>query len=142
MSPIISPPTVLERAFRTFAYMCIACIAVWVMFFAPHPQSSYLLPILTWIWSAFLACALPASIAAALGRYRWEYLLLPWFGGAIGLANLNEWIITFSSDIHRLPGTLLVTIVGLELAIRFIQLGRLMALLGKGPKWSRRGGPS
>lgn len=135
--PTITPPTTLQRVLRGIGYLCIGASGVWVAVLAPDLMRNSLGVTLALIWCVCLLAALPAAAAAFMGRYRGEYIALPWFTFAIVVATAFVWVrVGFSPDI-LVPRALMLTALCMSLGVRYAGLHKLVGLRKEGPRWTR-----
>ena len=143
--PTIYPPSKLERWLRGGGYIFVGTVGVWVTLNPPE-----LLGIalgqrwLTLGWCLMMFTGIPAGIMAIFGRFRGEYVMLPFFGGAVAIADVNLFIRAFTQ-----PGTgedvmqraLIVGALVLAYLARWVTLRRLVrigiALEQRGRFWGR-----
>lgn len=137
--PTVSPPSLAERITRGGGYVCVGMGGVWVMLNPPETLGSALGYWLMWLWIGLMMTAIPCGIAAFLGRFRNEYVFLPFFVAALIIANWNLW-----SRVIETPdlGARAWTISGLILTLiaRWFTLRRLVRIgeaLGRhGYRWT------
>lgn len=132
-----NPPSLLERGLRAAGYACIGVMGVLLLVFPPAQLGDDLGRALTPIWCAFILTSLPAAIAAAVGRYRAEYALIPWFTGALFLAVLHEWW-KIPGGGYTTPAALYDTALIFLLSVRFVTLHQLVKIRLEGDEWTRR----
>lgn len=133
-----TPSKPVERILRALGYLGIGAAAVWILVLPPTSMASDLGKILTAIWCCFLLMALPASVAAFIGRYRGEYACIPWFGGAMVLALLHSWIEAVNGAPDVTPRALSTTALVLFISARFVTLHQLVKVMPKGEPWTRK----
>jgi len=126
-----SPPKPTERIIRAAAYLCVGLAGLWFLLFAQASISSALGQVLTPIWACFLLAAFPAAVATLAGRYRPEYMFLPWFAGALILAVIWEWF-RVAHGFGSAPRSLINTALSCLFIVRFISLHQLVKVRIRG----------
>lgn len=89
--PSIVPPTKGEVRWRAVAYVLVMLVGVFVMLDRTGESAGVKSVLGFWpalVWSGFLGTALVAALATLRGRWRVEYVLMPLFGIALGVAVL------------------------------------------------------
>lgn len=134
--PTIYPPTPDEQVGRCLAYLFIGAVGVIVV---ATPDEEVLQTALGFwsavVWALFIMTGFPAAIAALMGRYRVEYVLLPLFTAALLVANVYAWYRFgwVTHDIDVVPRLCISTALMFLLAVRARTLHRLIKVL----KWTR-----
>lgn len=124
--PVIHPPTRGEQRLRCAGYLFIAAVGVYSII-APAPTViENRLGVVAFIWSLFTLTAIPAAIAALMGRYRIEAILLPLFGSALLVAVVNAWFNTVPDDPTAFPRVCLSSALLCACGVRWSQLHRIM----------------
>lgn len=124
--PIVHPPTRGEQRLRCMAYLLIAAVGGYAMV-APSPTViENRLGLVSVIWSLFILTAVPAAVAALLGRFRIEAILLPLFSSALLVAVVNAWFNTVPDDPTAFSRTCIASALVCACGIRWIQLHRVM----------------
>lgn len=93
--PYIHPPSKGERRGRALAYAFTSVVGFASLTFPPLVVMENRLGAAVVVWSLFILTSLPAAVASLLGRYRVEYVLLPLFGAALLVADINAWYSVF-----------------------------------------------
>lgn len=133
-APKVSTTT---KVLRTLAYLAIG-IAGGVVMTEANQAKSVTGVILVLIWGLFIITAVPAAFCAAMGRYRAEYMLLPFFWGGMALAAVSVWISAIMITPTAVPRALMVTALVLLLGLRYASLKELISLRKKeGGRWTR-----
>jgi hypothetical protein len=123
----------IERALRATAYFSTGCAGLAVFLLPPAPTISVLGYTLSGMWAAFMLSAFPAAWGALRGRYRVEYVMLPFFGMAMVLAATSAWI-RAGQDAGITARACLLTALLLCFAARFAGLHLLVS--GEVRRWT------
>lgn len=142
--PTITPPSALERWLRGGGYIFVGTVGVWVTLHPPEQLGSALgQQGLVWAWCAMMFTGIPAGVMAIMGRFRGEYIMLPFFGGAVAIADTNLFIRAFSEPggDEIMQRALIIAALVLAYLARFVTLRRLVrigiALEQRGRFWGR-----
>lgn len=138
------PPTFAERLLRGMSYFCVGLLGIWVLtqiLIPVHDHSpslyvfSVLIKYLAIAWVLFLLVAFPAAVAAWLGKYQVELLCIPWFTGALLVADVASWVRVFEPGGNSaMIGSLLVTLaLCVKLISRYVYLAKLVNLVTAAP---------
>lgn len=148
--PTIHPPSKLERWLRGGGYILVGTVGLYLLLDPPNGNGRLgdaLGYWLTALWCVFMLTGIPAGIAAILGRYRGEYMLLPYFTAAVVIADIRQfglgvqatWIGIEILDEQSFLRALLYGALALVYLARFVTLRRLvrigMALERRGWHW-------
>lgn len=128
--PTITPPGRLDRILRAGSYFLLGYSGFWVIFLRPEmPTTSVIGSVIRPFWAIFIMTAFVAAVAAFRGRYRPEYICLPFISIAMLLADIAVWIAAHN-DPARTFQALVFTIFTLHLVIRFVSLHRIVSVKG------------
>jgi hypothetical protein len=139
--PTVYPPSKLERWLRGGGYLLVGSVGGFVGLNPPET----LAPALGWgivLWCAFMATGIPAGVMAIMGRFRGEYIMLPFFTGAVTIADVNLFIRAFNEhDEGIMMRALIIGALVLAYLARYVTLRRLvrigLALERHGRFWGR-----
>lgn len=128
--PTIHPPSQLERWLRGGGYVLVGVAGTITMLNPPQNLGGALgSTALLVAWCAFMATGIPAGAAALLGRYRGEYIMLPFFTGAIVVADINLFIRGFTEpDPSILTRAVIIAALCLAYLARWVTLRRLVRI--------------
>lgn len=129
--PTVTPPTFDEQVLRGLAYLFTAGIGAAVLI--QQIDGSLIersLGLGAYVWAAFILTGVPAAVSTVLGRYRYEYALLPCFTGALLVANLATWVNLLSNQLWDVtPRACAASALVLMLSWRWRTLDRLIRVL-------------
>jgi hypothetical protein len=130
--PIIHPPSIDEQIARGIAYLFISGIGGSVLL--TSLMGSLIerqLGFIAVIWALFMLAGVPAAVATILGLYRYEYVLLPCFTGALLMANVLVWfnILFVTTSTEAIPRACASSALVLLLYWRWRQINRLMRVI-------------
>lgn len=126
MMPTIFPPGAGDRIARAIGYGFISVVGfVAVLNAGTGPALQQGLGWAALIWAVFILTAVPAAVAAFLGRYIVEYALLPFFGIALLLAIGIAWFFVIN-DPTLLPRLAASSALWFLLLNRFLILNRVL----------------
>lgn len=141
--PTVYPPSKLERWLRGGGYIFVGTVGVWVTLHPPETLGQALgTQLAVWGWCAMMFTGIPAGIMAIMGRFRGEYIMLPFFGGAVAIADGNLFFRAITeSDNDVMQRALIIAALVLAYLARFVTLRRLVrigiALEQRGRFWGR-----
>jgi hypothetical protein len=126
--PTVYPPSRLERWLRGGGYILVGSVGLLVSL---HPPDS-LAPQLGWgaiIWGIAMLTGIPAGIMAMLGRFRGEYITLPFLTGAVAIADGNLFIRAMNAGDDGILGrALIIGALVLAYMARYVTLRRLVRI--------------
>ncbi len=139
--PTVYPPSNLERWLRGGGYLLVGAVGIVTMLTPPET----LAPALGWgaiTWAIAMGTGLAAGVMAIMGRFRGEYIMLPFFTGAVLIADVNLFIRAMNEhDEGILSRALIIGALVLAYLARFVTLRRLVrigiALERRGRFWGR-----
>lgn len=136
--PTVIPPTPLERGLRASVYAGVGFSGLWTLLNPPTTLGDALGYWLTVIWALFMLTAAGALVAALAGRYRVEFLLLPYPTMALAIADLHIWVLAADpaapADVFSRAAVIGALVAAL--ATRYAGLARLVR---QRPRTPRRG---
>lgn len=117
-------PAFFERLFRAVGYASAGLTGVAVVVAVP---SAIGFELGWWVitWAAFLMAGLPAAVAGWRGRYRTEYVCLPFLAGALVTYAIYEWISAYYQPLN-MAAALLITAYAATAFTRFVHLHALV----------------
>jgi hypothetical protein len=141
--PTITPPSRLERWLRGGGYIFVGTVGVWVTLHPPETLGQALGE--RWLvygWCLFMFTGIPAGIMAIMGRFRGEYIMLPFFMGAVAIADVNLFYRAITGpDPDIMQRALIIGALVLAYLARYVTLRRLVrigiALERRGKFWGR-----
>jgi hypothetical protein len=128
--PTITPPSRLERWLRGGGYMLVGSVGIFVMLHPPETLGPALGSMLgVFIWCSFMATGVAAGIMALMGRFRGEYIMLPFFTGAVMIADANLFYRAFNEgDDGIMSRALIIGALVLAYLARYVTLRRLVRI--------------
>lgn len=134
--PIVIPPTPLERGLRAAVYAGVASAGLWTLANPPTTLGDALGRGLAVLWSVFMLAAAGALVAAVGGRYRVEFLLLPYPIAALAIADLHIWVIATQpgGDTDLFSRAAVIGALVAALATRYASLSRLVRQRPRKPR--------
>lgn len=121
-------PPVRERAARTVSYLLIFSAGIWGLF-GTLPQS-LADATNTWhlaVWFMFMSTSIVAAVSSLLGRYLWEFAILPFLIGGAAIYSLAMLAVVITGENPGSGiGLFLVTALAAKLLGRFFSLSQLV----------------
>lgn len=119
-------PTLVERLLLAAGYLFTGGIGASVLLWpAYNSVTDALGVIMTVVWAAFIMSSLLCVPAAILGRYRVEYVLIPFFTTALAVAVISTWFHT-AEDPSITARACTATALVLTFSLRYASLSRLL----------------
>lgn len=100
---------VAERTFWATIYALMAIAGVWVLLDPPTTIETPLGDGTTVLWGSLWATGAVTAIAAGAGRYKWEYVLIWFIMGGVGVYAVTLWTLVLYDSTGRGPQALLVS---------------------------------
>jgi hypothetical protein len=128
--PTIHPPSKLERALRGGSYALIGTVGLIALLNpAENLWGALGTNVLLILWCLFMLAGIPAGIAAWLGRYRGEYIALPFYTAALTVADANLFIRAAQfQDEGILSRAIIIAALCLTYLARLVTLRRLVRI--------------
>lgn len=133
--PTITPPTIAQRILRALNYLCIGGAGAWSAFIQPTFMHGPLGQILALAWCLCLLSAVPTAIYALLGRYRGEFVIVPFFLFAVAVLAGYMWVIVPTNP-NIAPHAFLLSALTCSIGTRYAGLHRLLGLRIGGGEWT------
>lgn len=124
LTPRNAAPAFWERIWRTIGYASVGLTGV-AMVVAVPSAIGFELGWWVIIWAGFLLAGIPAAVFAWRGRYRGEFVTLPFLAGALVIYDIFLWIQTFYEPLN-MAAAFLVLGFGMKLAARIAYLHMLV----------------
>jgi hypothetical protein len=126
--PTVYPPSRLERWLRGGGYLLVGTVGVFVSLNPPETLAPALGAGVI-VWCAFMATGIAAAVMAVMGRFRGEYIMLPFFTGAVAIADINLFIRAFADDDGGIMSrALIIGALVLAYLARYVTLRRLVRI--------------
>jgi hypothetical protein len=128
--PTIHPPLKLERWLRGGGYLFVGSVGIYVMLHPPETLGVSLgSTAAVLLWCAFMATGVAAGVMSIMGRFRGEYIMLPFFTGAVGIADVNLYFRAFTeNDDGIMTRAMIITALILAYLARYVTLRRLVRI--------------
>jgi hypothetical protein len=125
--PPDSEPTIWMKLAQAGSYLFCALIGVSVFLWPPVDSVTHTLayPFAVYTWSAFILSSILCVPATILGKWRVEYLLIPFFTTALIVAVVSVWL-RAGGDPLAIPRACTATALIFAFIARFMTLNRIV----------------